>query len=67
MKGILVTDVLPNSVSFVNCAGALCELDGSQVRWCLPQLLTGESRDLYLGVVVQNEVRESLVNALCGV
>lgn len=67
MNGILVTDVLPNGVNFVNCSGALCELGGSQVRWWLPQLLTGESRDLCLEVVVQSEVRESLVNALYGV
>jgi uncharacterized repeat protein (TIGR01451 family) len=70
LRSLLVTDILPNGVSFVSCGGALCQIggdDGRDVSWFLSTLPGASERQLTLCVSVDGVETGTLVNAFYGV
>jgi hypothetical protein len=69
LHSLTVTDLVPNDVSYVGCAGALCELtvDGSEVRWWLPTLADDSEVQLSMDVAVNSIENAAIINAHYGV
>jgi uncharacterized repeat protein (TIGR01451 family) len=70
LQDLIVTDLLPSEVSFVDCGGALCEFsDGQQpeVRWWVSALDTGTAQELTMRVLPFVAVDDRLVNESYGV
>ena len=69
LHSLTITDLLPNDVSYVGCAGALCELtaDGSEVRWWLPNLADDGEVQLSMDVVVKSIENDAIINEQYGV
>jgi uncharacterized repeat protein (TIGR01451 family) len=64
LENVTVTDRLPSELSYVGCAGALCELasDRSEVHWWLPSLPGNGEQQLTLRAVVQNPERDVIIH-----
>jgi uncharacterized repeat protein (TIGR01451 family) len=70
LKELLVTDVLPSGVSFVDCGGALCDFVGGSrpwVKWWLPELPENSKRELSVRIYPGFLRSGTFVNALYGV
>jgi uncharacterized repeat protein (TIGR01451 family) len=64
INDVTVTDTLPSGVSYVSCAGALCERDTNhaEVRWWLPGLAANSEQQLALRVVVDGQLSGMILN-----
>ncbi len=69
LQNVIVTDLLPNDVSFVNCDGTLCEMakDGTpEIRWWLGDLPPNSEREVSVRVTLENVHSDTLINASYG-